>query len=103
MSLPPRSSVRLRSLVPVVVSTLLMSLALASPALAQVKVKKEDPSFWGVNVSFAGAWELSDQVKDLLGAEDNEVVNFAGSELTIGFVGGSRLGGGWGGRFFRTP
>ena len=103
MTLPPHRRVRLALLVSTVMSTAIMLLAIASPALAQPKVKKEDPSFWGVNVSFAPGWELSDQVKNLLGAEDNEIVNFSGNEFTIGFVRGSRLGGDWGVSFVRKP
>ena len=101
MSLTDPSCVRQRSLVPVVLSTTIMFLAIASPALAQSK--PDDPSFWGVKASFVTGWEMSEDVKDLLGAEDDEIVNFSGDEFNIGIVRGSRLGGDWGVSFVRKP
>lgn len=84
----------------------------ASPVLAQsqppspapAQSTSEDPSHWGVKVSFIKSWTMADQVKSLLGGDDEgSELTFDGDEFQIGFVRGSRLGGDWGVSFVRKP
>lgn len=61
-----------------------------------------ESSHWGVRVSFAPSWEISDSVRKVL-FEEGEQGNISGSEFGIGFVRGSRLGGDWGVSYVRKP
>ena len=59
-------------------------------------------SHWGISFSATPSWELASQLKDLLEGDD-ALVDFKGSELTVGVVRGSTLGGDWGVSFVRKP
>jgi len=75
-----------------------------SPASAQTKPPKPpNPSHWGVNVSFTPSWQMAPFIKKILDEDGTGQINIKGSELTIGFVRGSRNGGDWGVAFVRKP
>jgi len=75
--------------------TLVLLLASATNGFAQ-------NSHWGVGVSATPQWQITQRVKDLL-ADEGEVLNFEGSEFTIGAVRGSTLGGDISINFVRKP
>src|SRR5690348_12742767 len=76
-------------------------IALAVPVAANAQ--DNDPSKWGVKVSFVKNWKMSDQVKSLLSDDENETIDIKGDEFEIGFVRGSRLGGDWGVSLVKKP
>src|SRR5262245_45272321 len=59
-------------------------------------------SHWGVSVSAAPSWQITQRVRDLL-ADEGDVINIEGSEFTIGAVRGSTLGGDISFNFVRKP
>jgi hypothetical protein len=75
--------------------TLVLLLASATDGFAQ-------NSHWGVGVSATPSWQITQRVKDFL-ADEDEVLNFEGSEFTIGAVRGSTLGGDISINFVRKP
>jgi hypothetical protein len=72
------------------------------PAVAAAQTTPGNGSHLGAKVSVVKAWTMSDQVKDLL-SDENEQVSIDGSEFEIGFVRGSTYGGDWGVSFVRKP
>jgi hypothetical protein len=75
--------------------TLVVLLASATNGFAQ-------NSHWGVGVSATPSWQITQRVKDFL-ADEDEVLNFEGSEFTIGAVRGSTRGGDISINFVRKP
>jgi hypothetical protein len=93
----PRTFSSPASVVSLAVLTVFFGLVLPSAASAQ-----DNPSLWGVRVSFTPGWEISDSIRKIFfEPEDNGVMK--GSEFSIGFVRGSVLGGDWGVSFVRKP
>ena len=70
----------------------------AAPALAQQQPGHD--SHWGVGFSATPAWTLHDSIRKILFDGDGTI---KGSEVTIGLVRGSRLGGDFGVSFVRKP
>ncbi len=77
-----------------------LALCLASPRHGFAQ--EADRSHWGVSFSATPAWNLAQQVRELL-SEDGEELNIQGREITIGFVRGSTRGGDVGVSFVRKP
>jgi hypothetical protein len=67
-----------------------------APAVAKAQ------SHWGVSFSGTPRWELASQLKEVLEGDD-AVVDIKGSEVTVGIVRGSKLGGDWGVSFVHKP
>jgi hypothetical protein len=62
----------------------------------------QEPSHWGVSVSVTPSWRLAGQLEELI--EDDEAsIDLEGSEVTVGVVRGSQLGGEWGVSFVHKP
>src|SRR5262249_49535105 len=79
--------------------TFALCLGFSSLANAQ-----DDPSRWGVKVSFVKDWTMAPAITDLLAGDDEgSEISFDGDEFEIGFVRGSRLGGDWGVSFVKKP
>jgi hypothetical protein len=80
------------------------AIAMTVPAVsfAQPKVKPPKNPRWAVSFSVTPSWKIAPFVENAI-ADDNETINFQGSELTIGFGRGSRRGGDWGVNFVRKP
>jgi len=94
----PQGAARLH--VCLVFTVTLVVVLLMLPAASSAQTGKE--THWGVRVSFAPSWEINNQVRKLL-FEDDEDGTISGSEIGVGFVRGSRLGGDWGVSFVRKP
>ena len=77
----------------------IISLALPLPAYAQKAPKNPR---WAVSFSVTPSWHIAPFIENAI-ADDDESINFRGSELTIGFGRGSRRGGDWGVNFVRKP
>jgi hypothetical protein len=75
-------------------STLVLLLLAPTEVFAQ--------SHWGVGVSASPAWKITARAKELL-ADEDETINIEGSEVAIGFVRGSTLGGDIGVSYVRKP
>lgn len=71
-------------------------------AVAQPKTKPPKNPRWAVSFSVTPSWKIAPFIQNAL-SDDDETVNFEGSELTIGFGRGSRRGGDWGVNFVRKP
>lgn len=60
----------------------------------------QDATRWGVSASFVPAWQIVEQLSDVLVAVDRDAesstVAIRGSEFRVGFVRGRDLGGDWG-------
>jgi hypothetical protein len=84
----------------VLIAVSAISCLLLQPASAAAQTGHE--SHWGVRVSFAPSWEISDGLREKL-FDENEEGTIKGTELAIGFVRGSTLGGDWGVSFVRKP
>jgi len=77
----------------------IISLAAPLPAYAQKAPKNPR---WAVSFSVTPSWHIAPFIENAI-ADDDESINFRGSELTIGFGRGSRRGGDWGVNFVRKP
>jgi hypothetical protein len=66
-----------------------------------VNAVAQTESHWGVRVSIAPTWEITDSVRNLLFEDEEGTIK--GSEFAIGFVRGSTLGGDWGVSYVRKP
>jgi hypothetical protein len=70
-----------------------------TPASAQT----DRETHWGIRVSFVPAWEITDSLKSVLFDANEQGTIKGSSEVAIGFVRGSTLGGDWGVSFVRKP
>jgi hypothetical protein len=76
--------------------------SICSFVMPSIASAQDNPSLWGVRVSFTPGWEISDTFgKMFFDPEDNGVMK--GTEFSIGFVRGSVRGGDWGVSFTRKP
>ena len=76
-----------------VVLTIVMAVTAAAPAEAQ-SFEAFEETRWGVHVSLTPEWMASDPFRYLVGAD--EIVDWRGSDYSIGFVRGRATGGEWG-------
>jgi hypothetical protein len=67
----------------------------AAPALAQ----GNKDSHWGASVSLSPSWKANEKWQELLLVEGNGTIE--GSEMTVGLIRGSTLGGDWGVSFVK--
>ena len=76
-----------------IVLTIVMAVTAAAPAEAQ-SFEAFEETRWGVHVSLTPEWMASDPFRYLVGAD--EIVDWRGSDYSIGFVRGRATGGEWG-------
>lgn len=80
---------------------LALALLLALPAAAQAQ-SKDEPSSWGVGVSFAPLWRAHEQFQKIFIIEESDQL-LEGSEFSIGLARGRKLGGYWTVGFVSKP
>jgi hypothetical protein len=83
-------------------SSFVLGLLIIAFIPAAARAQSSDPTRWGLSVSVTPTWELADQLKRVIEEEDT-AVDIRGSEVTVGFVRGRRLGGDWGVSFVHKP
>lgn len=81
-----------------VVSAALVLVVSSAPAEAQF-LEAFQESGWGVHLSYTPAWESPDPFRYLLGAD--EVVDWKGTDFSVGFARGRATAGEWGLSFVR--
>ena len=76
-------------------------ISVAGPLPAYAQKPPKNPH-WAISFSATPKWHIAPFIENAI-ADDDENINFQGSELTIGFGRGSRRGGDWGVNFVRKP
>ncbi len=79
-------------------SAALLTVVASTPAEAQF-LEAFQATGWGVHLSYTPAWEAPDQFRYFLGAD--EIVDWKGSDFSIGFARGRATAGEWGLSFIR--